>query len=233
MDAIINCAGELDHQHCMFDTNVALTNDLLKAFGNTAIKFIQIGSSSETGPIEGPRSEKSFCRPSNLYEATKLAATNLCLGYVAQYLDVCIARPFTVYGPQDKPRKMLPTLWRAFCDHSQFDCYPGGHDWLHVDDFVQGIIDLLDAPPAVTKGQLYHFGTGVSTSNEQIVHLFEAAAGALNVTYHGTKLRPYDVMDWRADSIKARSMLCWSPKITIQEGITRLVMEQWFKEDQG
>ncbi len=235
IDAIVNCAGELDHAYPMWDTNVALVQDLLKPFRNSALKFIQIGSSSETGPLEGARHEETFCRPSNLYEATKLAATNLCLGYAAQFgLDCVVARPFTIYGPNDKPRKMLPTLWRAFCNHQTFYCYPGGHDWLHVDDFVSGIIALLDAPAAITKGQIFHFGTGISTSNEKIVEMFgNSVGGGLDVVYHTEKLRRYDVTDWRADSTKARALLGWEPQTPLGKGIHDCVMQQWFKEDQG
>lgn len=233
--AVINCAGELDDLKLMTGANITLTEGALDTARAIGAKVIQIGSSAETGPIEGPRSEETFCRPSNLYEATKLAATNLCLGYAAQFdLDVCVARPFTIYGPNDKARKMLPTLWRAFCDHQTFHCYPGGHDWLHVDDFVSGIVALLDAPPAVTKGQIFHFGTGINTSNQQVTEMFgHAVGGGFSVVHHTEKLRPYDVLDWRADSTKARALLGWEPQIPLGKGIHDLVMDRWFAEDKG
>ncbi len=235
-DAVINCMGELDRLDMMAETNTRQLIDFLNLFRlNGSGRFIQIGSSSETGPIEGPRHEETFCRPSNLYEATKLAATNLCLGYAAQFdLDVCVARPFTVYGPNDKARKMLPTMWRAFCEHQTLHCYPAGHDWIHVDDFVSGIVALLNAPAAITRGQIFHFGTGISTPNEKIVEMFShSVGGGLDVVYHTEKLRPYDVTDWRADSTKARTMLGWEPQTPIGKGIHDCVMDQWFKEDRG
>ncbi len=238
-DAVVNCAGELSDISMMDRVNVGLPLELLWRSGwdhrSRFGKFIQIGSSSETGPIEGPRHEETFCRPSNLYEATKLAATNLCLGYAAQFdLDVCVARPFTVYGPNDKPRMMLPTLWRAFCDHQTFHCYPGGHDWLHVDDFVSGIVRLLAQPATITKGQIFHFGTGISTSNQQVVEMFgHAVGGGFNVVHHTEKLRPYDVTDWRANSAKARALLGWEPHTPLGKGIHDLVMDRWFAEDKG
>ncbi len=242
-DAIINCAAELDEPSDMVQSNLTLVEQLLWiARANEVSKFIQIGSSSETGPVEGPRSEETHCQPSNLYEATKLAATHLCLGYALQYgMDVCVARPFSLYGPDDKPRKMLPALWRAFCSGSRFDCYAGGHDWIHVDDFVEGIVKLLAAPSEWTKGEVFHFGTGVCTSNVSIVHLFERAVGSqLNVVYHPEKLRPYDVTDWRADNalhIGQITKVCartgWTPKISITEGISSLVMDKWFFEEQS
>lgn len=231
----INCAAELDNPLDMESTNLGLTGDLLWACRAKRARLIQIGSSSETGPVEGPRSELTPCVPTTLYEGTKLAATNLCLGHAGEYdIDVCVARPFTLYGPNDKPRKMLPTLWRTSMAGEPFHCYPGGHDWLHVEDFVDAIILLLNAPREATKGQIYHFGTGISTSNSHVVELFGEAIGFhVPVVYHPQKFRPYDVHDWCADSSKAKARLGWTPKISLEEGIHRFIGNERFKQEHG
>lgn len=229
-DAVINCAANLDDPERMVASNLDLVGQWLDRARRLGIRrFIQIGSSSETGPVEGQRSETTFCRPSNLYEATKLAATNLCLGYAAQYdLDVVVARPFSLYGSVDKPRKLLPTLWNAFCQGRPIHVYPGGHDWTHVDDFVEGIMLLLTTT-APTKGHVYHFGTGISTSNAQVAGHFQRAVGSdLNVVSHMEPYHPYDVRDWCADSTKAQTNLGWRPTISVAEGVHRFVMESWF-----
>lgn len=234
VDAIINCAGQLYDHSLMVEDNLALTFGLLEASREASMpRFIQVGSSSETGPTEGLRSETTFCRPSNLYEATKLAATNLCLGYASEYnMDVVVARPFTLYGPGDRPRKMLPTLWRAWVEEKEFVCHPGGHDWIHVDDFVEGLVLLLEAPRALTQGEIYHFGTGVSTPNEEVISLFNTAVGGAGVktVYASTKLRPHDVSEWAADNTKARA-LGWTPNTSLSQGIRRFVDAMWFKEE--
>ncbi len=233
-DAIINCAGELDEVSDMVGTNLGLVEDLLHmAKRNGVAKFIQIGSSAETGPVEGLRSETTFCDPSNLYEATKLAATNLCVGYAREHkMDVSVARPFTLYGSNDKPRKLLPTLWRAFCEHQPINIFEGGHDWTHVNDFVEGIVLMLNAESAKTSGQIFNFGTGKSTSNIEVVRLFEKAVGGqLNVTIHSELYRDYDVLDWRADKTKALNQLGWVWKTTLEEGIKEIVMTEWFKHE--
>jgi nucleoside-diphosphate-sugar epimerase len=223
---VINCAAELDNPEKMVEANLALVQTLLELSRKHDCRFIQIGSSSETGPVEGARAPTTPCNPSNIYEATKLAATNLCIGYTKQWgVDTCIARPFSVYGDGDKPRKMLGALIRSYKYGSQFNCYPGGHDWIHVDDFVDGIVALTDAPKEIVGGQIFHFGTGISTSNSEIIRLFEGAVGKqLNVKYHSEKYRDYDVMDWRADWLTSKLVLDWNPKITIKEGIRRLVV---------
>jgi len=226
---IINCAGELDKVESMVDGNVGLVIDLLEfAREEPGCRVIQIGSSSETGPMEGPRAENAPCHPTNLYEGTKLAATNLCLGYAGQYnMDVCVARPFSLYGSDDKPRKFLPTLWRKAVAGETIDIWPGGHDWLHVDDFVEGIVKLMQAPRTVTQGQIFHFGTGISTSNGRLFRLFQDAMGhPITAHFHDSKYRDYDVADWRAAWSKAQCELGWEPSISIERGVKRFVQEQ-------
>ena len=233
IDAVINCAADvLDHSK-MEDSNIGLVQKLLSYSRNKNVsKVIQIGSSSEIGRVEGERRETDYCNPSNLYEATKLAATNLCLGYASEYgMDISVARPFTVYGKGEKTHKMIPAIWRAFCEREVFKCAPAGHDWIHVDDLVDGIIIMLLAPKNVTKGQVFHFGTGKNTSNEQIVRLFEKATGSrINVKIAVEKLKSWDVTDWRADWSKAKNNLNWTPKISIEQGIHKLVNENGFTE---
>ncbi len=234
-DVVINCAASLEVAHQMYEDNVAFTNQQLRNHIHAKPhRFIQLGSSSETGPFEGARREDQHCAPSNMYEATKLAATNLCLGYAAQWgIEAVVARAYTVYGSNDKPRKLLPTLWRAWKDETPFTCYPGGHDWIHIDDFIQGIMILLHAPAEIVKGQIFNLGTGICTSNARIVELFNEAVGSggVKVTYASDKLHPYDVTDWRADMTKSRMTIGFAPKVTIEQGIKRFVADSWFAEE--
>jgi len=234
-DAVINCAGQLTQLNRMVYDNIDLVSEWLCYCHNESIpRFIQIGSSSETGPVEGPRIESMPCAPSNLYEATKLAATHLCLGYAKEYgMDVAVARPFTIYGPGDTPRKMLPALWRAWTEEKEFTCYPGGHDWTHIDDFVEGIVKMLIAPGTSIRGQIFNLGTGINTWNERIVELFNkhVSGGGVKVRYSPTKYHAYDVMDWRADTTKTREELGWQSTISIEDGIFRFVADEWFKNE--
>jgi nucleoside-diphosphate-sugar epimerase len=237
VDAVVNCAGQITDVSRMMEDNVTYVSHWLNWMTwFPTRRFIQIGSSSETGPIEGPRSELTPCNPSNLYEATKLAATSLCLGYANQNdMDIVVARPFTLYGARARSSKMLMSLWDAWMNEKPFTCYPGGHDWTYIDDFIDGLMLLLNAPRAATKGRVYHFGTGISTSNAEVVSMFNETVhgGGVKVIHSSTKYHPYDVADWRADSTKAREVLGWSPKVTLREGIHRFVDEAWFNDEKA
>jgi UDP-glucuronate 4-epimerase len=237
IDLIVNCAAELTDESKMFNSNVELVIGLLSIVrARPNIRMIQIGSSSEYGRINTIRKEDTVCIPSNVYEATKLAATALCQGYASRYdLDICIARPFSLYGPNDKPRKLIPTLYRSLIDHRQIDVYPAEHDWLYIDDFIDGLLSLINAPRETTKGQIFNFGTGVSSSNRQVVEAIELAVGGkLNVVFKTDgRYHNHDVDNWVADASKARTVLGWQPRYDLAVGIQAFVMTEWFKGDKG
>ncbi len=234
IDAIINCAGELTAQDKMYESNTQLVQGFLSIMpGSPATKMIHVGSSSEYGVTNAPRREDSVCIPSNVYEATKLAATALCQGYAKAYdLDVVVARPFSLYGDGDKPRKLIPTLYRSYLDHTPINLFAGSHDFIWIDEFVDGLILLLNAPKAVTQGQIFNFGSGTSSTNDQVVAGLEKALGAkLDIRRRPGRYHAHDVDNWVADVSKAKRLLGWSPKVSLNAGLKEYVMREWFAQD--
>ena len=235
IDAIINCAGEITDKHRMFFSNVVLVDRMLRFAVDAKIpKVIHIGSSSEYGVISIPRREDMPCAATDLYSATKIAATTLCEGYAKQHqLDVCVARPFSLYGPDDTPRKLIPSLYRSFLEHSPVNIHPGEHDWIYIDDFIDGLIFLLTQPREVTQGQIFNLGTGISSSNLDVVDKLEAALGGqLFIRNQPARYHNYDTPNWVADITKMRT-LGWVPKHDLTSGLKAYVMAEWFKIDQG
>lgn len=232
IDYVINCAGEIKDYNKMIGTNLELLVRLLelsKIFGIK--KFIQIGSSSELGNVNYLRSEHDPCQPSNLYQGTKSAATMLCQGYAGEFnMDIVVARPFTIYGKYEQEDRFIPSLWNSFVNDRQFNLYPGSHDFVYVDDFIDGIILLLNSKKQTTGGQIYHFGTGISTSNEVVVGLFEKHIGKnLNVIRHKEKYHEYDCDNWQASTEKSYLMLGWKHKVILDQGIKKYIDWRWFE----
>lgn len=223
IDAIINCAGEITKTHKMVESNLTLTHRLLtfaECFG--VDKFIQVGSSSEYGHMNEPRREDAFGTPTDLYSATKLAATALCQGFAAQYdMDVCVARPFSLYGPNDTPRKLIPRLYRSCMLWEPMKVGPGRQDYIYIDDFIEGLTLLLNLPREKTKGQIFNFGTGRDYSNTDVLQHMENLTG---------KRAHVEVKDgyapnWVADITKARA-LGWEPKHDLQSGLQQLIQHE-------
>lgn len=182
-DIIINCAAEIYNPLHMFNSNIELTRQCLEYVKQNKIKMIQLGSSSELGKLSHSGAESDLINPNTMYAATKGAATLLCQGYAREYdLDITIARPYSLYGRYEKSHRFFPRLCSAFEKNEKFTITTGYHDWLYIDDFVAGIDWLINK--ASQPGEIYHFGTGIQSSNEEVVRCFERAyCKSIDITY--------------------------------------------------
>lgn len=217
-DCIINAEEEAIQVHKMFESNVVLTEKLLKfAYYANIPKFIQIGSFLEYGDIKWPRKESAMCSPTDYYGATKLAATNLALGYANQYdMNVCVVRPFSLYGANDYSHNIIPCLINAHKNRERIRLNEIQQDWTYIKDFVNGIITILESPTEKTKGDIVNFGTGISSSNSQVADLLARALGGYV---------PYSITEGEilnkcvADNTKAQIKYGWYPKFNLDDGI--------------
>ena len=171
-DVIVNCAAEIYDADKMFEPNILLTYKILEYVKESKCRMVQIGSSSEYGPTEYATAEDTLLKPVDFYQGTKAAATLMCQGWArAHNLKIYIARPYSVYGPGERPHRLFPHLWRAFKYNEPMNLYEGHHDFIYIHDFCRGI-DML-ATDDVTPGEIYNFGSGTQTSNKEVLRIFE------------------------------------------------------------
>jgi len=174
-DIIINSAAEIYDYGCMFEPNVLMVQTILEYVKECSqyCRMIQIGSSSEYGPTDYPTSEDTLLKPVDFYQATKGAATLLCQGWARLHqLPIWIARPYSVYGPGERPHRLFPRLYRAFTKDEAMTLYQGYHDFIYINDFVQGINSMLfdwDLP----FGEIINFGSGSQISNFDLLATWE------------------------------------------------------------
>jgi len=223
-DYIFHFAGEIYEEDEMFDSNIKLTHDLLEeARKLPELKaFIYIGSSSEYGRKDHPMSETDYLDPTNLYEATKGSGSLLCQAYARSYgVPAMVARPFSLYGKHEPSKRFIPTIINSIKKNRRLNVSEGVHDFIHVDDFIDGLVLLAENPQ---PGEIYNFGTGVQTSNNELVEMIEGIMGKKAIMNPVPPLRAYDSACWVADIAKARS-IGWKPKISLLDGLTRVIKE--------
>lgn len=236
IDFVINCAGEVKDVSKMVSANLDFAKELLLISHKYNVKkFVHIGSSSELGNTNLPRSESDPCNPATLYQGTKAAATMIIQGFAGQFdFDACISRPFTITGKYLQSNRFIPSLYDAFINNKQFDLYKGTHDYLDAADFIDGIQKILESHKNITKGQIFHFGSGISTSNEQVVEIFQKIVRSeLNIIRHNERYHNYDIDNWQADTHKTSEVLNWKPKISLEQSINEYVNWRWFEKDLG
>jgi nucleoside-diphosphate-sugar epimerase len=219
-DYIFHLAAEIYDDSKMFDSNINLTYRLLEATKDLDYKaLIIVGSSSEYGLKDHHIREDEVLEPFHLYSGTKGAAYLLALSYAFKYKKpIIIARPFSVYGKFDPDHRFIPTAIRCLYNHDVLPVAPGSHDFIHANDFVDGLIMMSNKPKV---GQIYNFGTGCQFSNLEVVSLLEEITGKEMNYEKVPKMREFDTDCWVCDRSKAKE-LGWEPKINLMEGLRGL-----------
>ncbi len=110
---------------------------------------------------EGPLDESStLLRPATVYGAAKHALETM-ISAVARELAVSTAwcRLFHLYGPDESPERLVPSLTRAMIEGRPAVCRSGGltRDFLHVDDLGRALACVLmsqhEEPVNVCSGE--------------------------------------------------------------------------------
>src|SRR5688572_17425950 len=208
-------------------TNIAGTRNLLAAALDVGVgMFVNTGSSSEYGRQDHPPSETEEGKPDTPYGIAKAAATAMCVSAATvQGARVCTLRLYSVYGPYEDPRRLLPSL----IVHGLRGGFPPlvsattARDFVFVDDVVDAYLSAAQHPPA-EPGAIYNVGTGVQTT---IGEAAEVARRILRIPgephWGSMPARVWDTDTWVADSRKIRSQLGWAPRVTFADGFERMV----------
>lgn len=218
-DLIINCAAEIYDKDRMWKTNVEMTRECLeycKAFPNT--QMIHLGSSSEYGySYSRATMESDALNPVDMYAGTKGIASMLCETYGNVYkTDVVTLRPYSPYGPGERPHRLFPNLWRSFKLDQPMDLVLGVHDFCYIDDFISAV-DIVVNSPKRQPGEILNVSSGVQSSNVEVLEAFRAATGKPGVVNILNKF--VTPTTWRCDNTKIKLKYGWSPKINLKQGV--------------
>ncbi len=233
-DAVINLAARagvrqsVENPWVYVDTNVTGTLNMLEtAIRSGTKKFILASTSSIYGnnpPIPTPETASSD-HPLQPYSATKKGAEALCHSYhYLHNLDVTVFRYFTVYGPAARPDMVMFRFAQWISEGREVRVNGDGtqsRGFTYVDDIARGTI--LGVKP-VGYEIINLGGHQVITINDLIAKVEKLVGKKANVVYQDR--HPADVMENSANVEKAMSMLGWSPKVSLEEGIPNLV--NWY-----
>lgn len=211
------------------ETSVLGTAALVEALADSGCRrLVHVGSSLEYGPRSHPLDEDVLLAPIVPRGAAKASATLVCLAWARTLgLSAVVLRPFSVYGPWEDERRLVPTALRAAVDGTELPLTPSGlvHDFVYVGDVVDAILHALDAGDEVS-GEVINIGSGVQTTNEGLVAAASQAVGRPIRTRVGAyPAGPHDTTRcWVASIERARTLLRWEPRTTLTEGL-RVTLE--------
>lgn len=212
------------------EVNVDGTAVLLEACRRHGIgKFIFGSSSSVYGNnAKLPFSEKDEVdRPISPYAATKRAGELLCATYHELYrLNVFALRFFTVYGPRQRPEMAIHKFTRLIDRGLPVPRFGEGstsRDYTYISDIVNGVLRAIER---VQGFEIINLGGSETTRLGALIALLEKNLGQKAVIEQ-EPAQPGDVLATYADVDKARRLLEYEPRVTVEEGIRRFV--EWYR----
>jgi nucleoside-diphosphate-sugar epimerase len=224
-DVIFHVAAELYNNDSMFESNVKLTWDLLNFSKDVPYeKFIYVGSSSEYGRNNGHVKESDCLKPDTLYEATKGAGSLFCQAFSATYnKPIIIARPFSVYGIGQPKYKLMSIIYDCHKNNKEFKLSEGSHDWIYIDDFINGLLMLADKG---IGGDIVNFGTGIQSTNYEVLETFENVLKSKMNYKIVDKIRSYDSDNWVCDTSYSKDKYGFCCEYSLKDGVEKYVNYQ-------
>lgn len=188
--------------------------------------FLFAGTSEEYGNQENtPIKENAELRPNSPYAVSKVAADKYLLYMCNAYgFPVTILRNFNTYGRKKNTHFVVE---RTIVQMIRGKTIKLGdptpiRDFVYVDDHVNGYLACLNNEKSISE--VINFCTGRGVSIDQLVELIKEITGCEGeVIWNAIPKRPLDIAVLIGDHSKAKKLLGWEPKFTLEEGLKRTV----------
>lgn len=202
------------------------TRQTIESCAGFSVKhFFYVSSSMVYGNF-GSRAieETATCEPVNLYGKLKLRGEELTKAICeANRMPYSIVRPISVYGPNDNPRRLIASFLDQALKKGKIE-YRNPilkMDFTHIDDFVSGISGMLLNPSCYQE--TFNISYGEAHSIFDVLTIFKKNLGEIELVNLEDDSAP---LSRGALSIeKARSKFGFTPKISLEQGLTRLIQE--------
>ncbi|OGO38649.1 MAG: nucleotide sugar epimerase [Chloroflexi bacterium RBG_16_57_11] len=237
LDGVINLAARagvrqsVENPWVYVDTNMTGTLNLLELCRRWDIpKFILASTSSIYGadPQLPTPEEASSDRPLQPYAASKKGAEALCHSYHFLYgTDVTVFRYFTVYGPAGRPDMSMFRFTQWINEGLPLRLNGDGKQsrgFTYVDDIARGTILGLK----LLGYEVINLGGHETITINDLIHALEELIGKKAHIQH-LPANPADMLASWANVEKAKSLLGWEPRVSLLQGMARLV--EWYNAE--
>ena len=216
-------------------TNVEGTLNVLQSAIRNDVGLVVHTSTSEVygTACSVPINERHPLQGQSPYSATKIGADKIVESFNLSFgLPVVTVRPFNTYGPRQSARAVIPTIvTQALTDETiRLGNIEPTRDLNYVADTVEGFIKAAESPKAV--GEVINLGTGREISiGELAATILKSLGKDLPIVTENERVRPEgsEVERLCADPNKARELLGWEPKHSLEEGLSRTI--EWIREN--
>lgn len=221
-ETIINLVGQISPNDLSYiNLNILGSLNLLNSCIDKKIdRIILISTIHVYGENwKRPSKENDLLVPKSQYGIVKMITEKIYQYFSDTYgINITILRLAGMYGPTKKTgfiAQLLKSLHDSTIHSNLFNNGRQFRDLLYVDDAVDGIVKAINVPQ---KGfQIFNISSGKRYSMEKLVSLIELISHKkISVKY--TNIIPDERCIW-ADPLKAKKILKFQPKTSIEQGI--------------
>jgi UDP-glucose 4-epimerase len=232
--AVVSVSRSLENPLLANDVNVGGTLNLLKASLDSGVRrYIQASSASVYGNTETlPVDETLAPNPVSPYAVAELAAENYAKVFYRAYgLETVCLRYFNVYGPRQtfSVYSGATTIFLNKLSRGQRPVIFGDgdqtRDFVYVEDVVEANMLALTSGKAV--GEALNIGTGIPHTINELVQRLQEKLGKQQLKPIYKSSRQGDIRHSYASIEKAKRMLGYKSKFSLEEGINKL--GEWFQ----
>ncbi|OGW56943.1 MAG: hypothetical protein A3D21_05145 [Nitrospirae bacterium RIFCSPHIGHO2_02_FULL_42_12] len=242
-DAIIHLAAylgvrrtETNRLRCI-EINVDGTKNILECAVQHRVKKIVFASSSEVygEPAENPVTEKSTTQGKTVYAVSKLTGEELCKAFSQRYpeLSYTILRYFNTFGPFQIAQFVIAKFIRNILEDKPPIIYGKGNQirsYCYVSDTAWATVEALLNEK--TNNEIFNIG-----NSKSLINLIDLAYLVIRLCGKDGKIEPRfqpqfkntdrlqerEVFQRFCDTTKARLILGYEPKVSIEDGISNVL----------
>lgn len=222
---------KLAMQTMMVNTKGTL-NLLEFAIKNNA-KFLFASTSEVYGdPLEHPQNENyrgnvSTTGPRAVYdEAKRFGETLTSYFWREKNLDARIARIFNTYGPKmhKEDKRMIGNFISQALNNQQITIFGDGlqtRSLCYVDDLIDGLSKLMFGNN--TKSEIVNLGNPEEHTVREYAEIVKRLTNSSSEIVNSEELPIDDPQKRCPDISRARELLNWEPKVTLEEGLLKMI----------
>jgi UDP-glucose 4-epimerase len=220
------------------EVNASATLALLNAARENQIRrFVYVSSSEVYGTARtAPITEEHPTFPMTVYGASKLAGECYTRAFWETYrFPTVVVRPFNSYGPrchhEGDSGEVIPKFMLRCMAGKPMVIFGDGtqtRDFTFVSDTARGIVSAGLSEAAI--GQTINLGSGKEIQISDLANTIAGVLGKTKAEISHVESRPGDVLRLLAESSKAKTLLGFSPTISLGDGLTRL--RDWYRSQE-
>lgn len=225
LGALIAIPYSYVHPREVFDVNVMGTLNVLMAARDSGVRRVVHTSTSEVyGTAQYvPIDEAHPLQGQSPYSASKIGADKIAESFYRSFeVPVVTLRPFNTYGPRQSTRAVIPTIITQALtrDEVKLGSLEPSRDFTFVHDTASGFLKVAEAENVL--------GEEVNLGNDNTIRIGDLAEKIFGIIGRHPKvvadpqrIRPdkSEVMKLWSSNEKAKKMIGWEPRISLDEGL--------------